>query len=97
MYSPPRIKNQVIFDLLKKANYYDLSVYNFIKHLSDKRGAHIDIGHSPIISMVNQKDNNGFTLTMCFAVQLIWAVKNQVTELADYWPESDEILKNAID
>ena len=78
--------------MLKKANYYDLSIYNFIKHLSDKRGAHIDVGHGPVIELVNQKDNNGHNLILCFAIQLIWAVKNQIPELSDYWPEMNAAI-----
>ncbi len=90
-------KNQMIYEYLKKANYYDLSIYNFIKHLSDKRGAHIDIGHGPIIEMVNQKDNNGHNLILCFAIQLIWAAKEQIVELSDYWPEMDTIVREVIE
>ena len=86
------VANQEIYDLLKKANYYDLSIYNFIKHLSDKRGAHIDVGHGPVIELVNQKDNNGHNLILCFAIQLIWAVKNQIPELSDYWPEMNAAI-----
>lgn len=85
-------KNQTIYALLKKVNYYDLSIYNFIKHLSDKRGAHIDVGHGPVIELVNQKDNNGHNLILLFAIQLIWAVKNQIPELSDYWPEMDTTI-----
>lgn len=89
-------KNQIIYDLLKKANYYDLSVYNFIKHLSDKRGAHIDVGHGPVIELVNRNDKNDQNLILYFAIQLIWAVKNQIPDLSDYWPEMDAIIATIV-
>lgn len=88
--------NQKVYTLLKKANYYDLSVYNFIKHLSDKQGAHIDIGHGPVIELVNNKDNNGHNLILYFCIYMIWAAKKQVPELESYWPEMDEIIKEII-
>lgn len=82
-------KNETIYSLLKKIGYYDLSMYNFLKHLSDKRGAHIDIGHSPVVEMVNAPITDIITPVLCIAVQTIWAVKNQVPELANYWPEME--------
>ncbi len=88
--------NQTIYDTLKKIYYYDLTIYNFIKHISDKRGAHIDIGHSPLVNTVNQKDDNDLNLMICFSVQLIWSAKNQVPELSDYWPEFDNIINEII-
>lgn len=78
-------KNATIYSTLKKIGYYDLSVYNFLKHLSDKRGAHIDIGHSPVVEMVNAPITDVITPVLCIAVQTIWAVKDQVPELANYW------------
>lgn len=89
-------QKEIAYKYLKQANYYDLNIYNFIKHLSDKRGAHIDIGHSPTIELVNRNDNNGHNLILYFAIQLIWAVKNQINELSDYWPEMDDIIKTII-
>ena len=69
-----------------------MSIYNFIKHLSDKRGAHIDIGHGPVIELVNQKDKNDQNLILYFAIHLIWAAKNQIPEISDYWPEMDAAI-----
>jgi len=79
-------KNNIAFSLLKKIGYYDLSMYNFLKHLSDKRGAHIDIGHSPVVEMANAPITDVITPVLCIAIQTIWAVKHQVPELANYWP-----------
>lgn len=78
-------KNAIIFSMLKKIGYYDLNMYNFLKHLSDKRGAHIDIGHSPVVEMVNAPITDVITPVLCIAMQTIWAVKHQVPELANYW------------
>lgn len=79
-------KNEDIFSMLKVIGYYDLSLYNFLKHLSDKRGAHIDIGHSPVVTLVNSPKAGIITPVLCMAIQMIWASKHQVPELADYWP-----------
>lgn len=79
--------NTFIFSLLKKAGYYDLTVHEFIKHLSNKRGAHIDIGHSEVIELVNDPISELVKPTTCIAIQMILAVKQQIPELANYWPE----------
>lgn len=60
-----------------------------LKHLSDKWGAHIDIGHFPIVEMVNAPITGVITPVLCIAIQTIWAVKHQVPELANYWPEME--------
>ena len=77
--------NVIIFELMSKAGDYSLTVYDFIKHLSDKRGAHIDFGLAPLVKMMN--DSNNVTPVQCFALQLIFAAKLQIPELKDYWPE----------
>ena len=79
--------NSFIFSLLKKAGYYDLTINEFIKHLSNKRGAHIDIGHSAAIELVNDPISELVKPTTCISLQMIWAVKHQVPELMNYWPE----------
>ncbi len=81
--------NVVIFELMNKAGYYSLTIYDFIKHLSDKRGAHIDFGLAPLVKMMN--DSNSITPIQCFALQLIFAAKEQIPELANYWPELTEL------
>lgn len=88
--------NNTIFSILKEIGYYDLSIYNFLKHLSDKRGAHIDTGISPIIEMINEPVIENMTPIFCIAIQVIWAVKQQVPELANYWPEMNAILEEFI-
>ena len=80
-------KNAVVFSMLKGIGYYDLSIFNFLKHISDKRGAHVDIGHSPVVGLVNSPITDGLTPVLCIALQTIWAVKHQVPELNDYWSE----------
>ena len=85
--------NHRIFELMKKAGYYDLTIYDFIKHLSDKRGAHIDMGIAPLIKIVNGDKSQLFTPIVCFGLQLIYAAKMQIPELKDYWPE----MLNAIE
>lgn len=85
--------NHRIFELMKKAGYYDLTIYDFIKHLSDKRGAHIDMGIAPLIKIVNGDKSQMFTPIVCFGLQLIYAAKMQIPELKDYWPE----MLNAIE
>lgn len=72
---------------MKQVGYYDLTVYDFIKHLSDKRGAHIDPGLSPLIKVVSESKNTIFTPVVCFGLQLIYAAKKQIPELKDYWAE----------
>lgn len=85
--------NQEVFDILDQIGYNQLTIYDFIKHLSDKRGAHIDIGHSPVIGMVNQADVQRFTPVHYFAAEMIYAAKKQIPELSDYWVEMPDLLK----
>lgn len=86
-------KNTRIYEILSEIGYNKLTVYNFIKHLSDKRGAHIDVGNSPIMNIINYADNNGITPIHCFAIQMIYAAKKQIPELNAYWPEMPDILR----
>lgn len=86
--------NERIFELMKQVGYYDLTVYDFIKHLSDKRGAHIDPGLSPLIKVISGSKDTIFTPVVCFGLQLIYAAKKQIPELKDYWPEMDMIIEN---
>lgn len=85
--------NQEVFDILDQIGYNKLTIYDFIKHLSDKRGAHIDIGHSPVIGMVNQADLQRFTPIHYFATEMIYAAKKQIPELSDYWVEMPDLLE----
>lgn len=79
--------NTFIFNLLKTAGYYDLTVKDFIKHIANKRGAHIDVGHSGIIETVNYPLSELLTPIICISLQMIWAVTNQIPELQNYWPD----------
>lgn len=86
------IANQEIYDILEQIGYNKLSVYDFIKHMSDKRGAHIDVGHSLVVEMVNNSDFAGFTPVHYFAIQMIYAAKKQIPELVDYWTEMPDLI-----
>ena len=72
---------QRIFELLNNAGYYKLSVYNFIKTIADKRGAHIDTSIAPLIVLMNKQK---YSIIECFAIQMIIQAQNQIKELADY-------------
>lgn len=84
--------NQKISEILDEIGYNRLSIYDFIKHMSDKRGAHIDVGHSLVVGLVNSKDVIGFTPIHYFAIQMIYAAKVQIPELAGYWEEMPELV-----
>lgn len=84
--------NQKINEILDEIGYNRLSIYDFIKHMSDKRGAHIDVGHSLVVGLVNSKDVIGFTPIHYFAIQMIYAAKKQIPELAGYWAEMPELI-----
>ena len=84
--------NHRIFELMEQAGYYDLTIYDFIKHLSDKRGAHVDIGIVPLIKIIDESSQM-FTPINCFGLQLIYAAKMQIPGLEDYWPEMSDIIK----
>ena len=58
-----------------------------LKHISDKRGAHIDVGHSLVVELVNYADNDKMTLIYYMGIQMIYAAKKQIPELEDYWKE----------
>ena len=82
-----------IFSLLTKAGYYHISIYDFIKHLSDKRGAHIDFDIVPLVKIINGRAKDGrITAVQWFAIHLIYAAKRQIPELSDYWPEMDNLV-----
>lgn len=83
-----------VYALMEKTGYNSLNLYDFIKHLSDKRGAHIDVGSSILISIFNKPGKDGYTLVECLALQMILAAEKQVPELSDYWPESLEIVQD---
>lgn len=61
-YPEDEIKNQRIYDILEQIGYNKLSIYDYLKHISDKRGAYIDVGHSLVVELVNYADNYRMTL-----------------------------------
>ena len=87
-------KNTRIYKILDEIGYNKLSLYNYLKHISDKRGAHIDVGHSLVVEIVNYADDEGLTPIHYFAAQMIYAAKKQVPELANYWPEMPELVSD---
>lgn len=78
------------YALMVKAGYNQLTVYNFIKHLADKKSAHIDGATSMLISIVNQPGKGNFNLLECIGLQLIIAARKQIPELRDYWPQGED-------
>ena len=84
--------NQEIYDILDEIGYNKLSLYDFLKHMSDKRGAHIDVGHSLVVEMVNNADSSKLTPVHYLAIQMIYAAKKQIAELSNYWPEMPELI-----
>lgn len=79
--------NAIIFGYLNQIGYNHLDVYTFLKHQSDKRGAHIDIGHSLLVEIIDRPIIKHLTITLCIALYMIHAAKIQIPELSDYWPE----------
>ena len=84
-----------IYRILKLAGYYDLTLYDFIKHMADKRGAHIDIEIAPLVKILNDASEDGWTPVKCLAIQMIYAAQVQIPELKDYWPELTQIYKKS--
>jgi hypothetical protein len=83
--------NSKIFSYLEQIGYNHLSINNFLKHQSDKRGAHIDVGHSLVVEIINNPISDKITITLCIALQMINAAKIQIPELANYWPEMPDL------
>ena len=86
--------NKKIFSCLEAVGYNHLSIYNFLKHQSDKRGAHIDVGHSLVVEMINNPIEKNVTITLCIAIQMVYAAKVQIPELSDYWPNMPTLETN---
>ena len=75
---------------MEKAGYNQLTIYDFIKHLADKKSAHIDQAVSILVSIVNKPGQGDFNLLECIGLQLIIAAKKQIPELNDYWPQAED-------
>ena len=76
-----------IFKILKEIGYNDLSIYEFVKKISDQKGAHIDKRNSVMMQLVNYPDKFNLTPIFYFAIQMVYAAKKQIPELSNYWPE----------
>ncbi len=78
------------YALMEKAGYNQLTIYDFIKHLADKKSAHIDQAVSILVSIMNKPGQGDFNLLECIGLQLIIAAKKQIPELNDYWPQAED-------
>lgn len=78
------------YALMEKAGYNQLTIYDFIKHLADKKSAHIDQAVSVLVSIVNKPGQGDFNLLEYIGLQLIIAAKKQIPELNDYWPQAED-------
>lgn len=54
-----------------------LSDDDFLKYMSDKRGTHVDVGHSLVVALINDKDKIGLTPVYYFALQMICAERSK--------------------
>ena len=80
-----------LFRILTNIGYNDLSIFEFIKKMSDQKGAHIDRRNSVIMQLVNYPDKFNRTPMNYFAIQMVYAAKKQISELKNYWPEMPEL------
>ena len=85
-YRDDQTKRQRLFQILKDAGYYDLSVYDFLKHVADRRGAHVERFISPMMKLINHSVCPDFSSIMVIAIQMLYAVARQVKGLEDYLP-----------
>ena len=79
----PSKNKQKVYDLLKKHDYYDLTIGRMLKHIADKRGAHKDNRMSFWIRQANSSIA-GDSAVSVFASQMIYAATKQVKQLEDY-------------
>lgn len=84
-----------IFNYLEQIGYNHLSIYNFLKHQSDKRGAHIDVGYCLVVEIINSPIYKKITMILWIAIQMIYAGKIQIPELENYWPEMPIVVEEA--
>lgn len=76
---------------LKEIGYNYLDVKTLIKHLSDKRGAHLDNKISVLINVINGTNGRIPNNITTFAFLMIKAIKKQIPELENYWAEMPEM------
>ncbi len=65
-----------------------MNLYDFVKHLSDKRGAILILHLRYLYPFLISQEKAIFSLVECLALQMIVAAEKQIPELSDYWPES---------
>ena len=65
---------------------------DFLKYMSDKRGTHVDVGHSLVVALINDTDKIGLTPVYYFALQMICAAKELIPELAENRSEMPDLI-----
>lgn len=80
-------ETQDITHILHEVGYYSTTVERFIKHMSDKRGAHIDVGFAQMFNVINGTELSTTTTIEALSIYLIVAVMKQIGELSDYYPQ----------
>ena len=85
-HSDEQVKRERLFQILKDVGYYDLSIYDFLKHVGDRRGAHVDRFISPIMKLVNHSVYPGISSIMIIAIQMLYAISKQVPGFENYLP-----------
>ena len=73
---------QRVYELISMTGFYKLTVYDFIKTIADKRGAHIDIAIPLMITTFN--DSKRMSAIEVFAIEMIMQAQKQIPELTDY-------------
>lgn len=85
MMKDPENTQEKVYEVLKEAGYYDLTIQRMIKHIADKKAAHTDIGNSIWISLENTSADYRHSAISAFSTQMIYAATKQIKELNDYW------------
>ena len=80
-------KRERLFNILRQAGYYDLTLYDFLKGIADGRGAHLDKSMVPLLKLVNITPYNGMSVIMLIAIQAMYAIAKQIKGLEQYLPQ----------
>ena len=81
----PVINQKKIYEILKKAGYYDLTIQRLVKNIADTKAAHVDNGEAVWIHMENMSGDFRQSAISVFATHMIYAATKQIKELSDYW------------
>lgn len=74
-----------LYTLLKDNGYYDLTIGKMIRHIADKKGAHLDAKRISWIGMENRSNVQGYSAISVFAIHMMYAASLQIHELKDYF------------